>query len=102
MNLVKHESKTTPSRKGAGRTGRGGKRKRGSIVAHPTKKQKTRIESDEEDESVPQEKAAEEGSQEDWFEQPALVTGGKLKSFQLEGVAWMVSLWNNGISGILG
>ncbi|KAI9439191.1 SNF2-family ATP dependent chromatin remodeling factor snf21 [Lactarius indigo] len=36
------------------------------------------------------------------FVQPALLTGAKLKDYQLEGVAWMVSLWENGISGILG
>jgi len=36
------------------------------------------------------------------FVQPSLLTGAKLKDYQLEGVAWMVSLWQNGISGILG
>lgn len=36
------------------------------------------------------------------FLQPALVTGGKLKEYQLEGVEWMVSLDKNGVSGILG
>ena len=36
------------------------------------------------------------------FVQPALVTGAKLRDYQLEGAAWMVSLWENGISGILG
>ena len=36
------------------------------------------------------------------FTQPILVTGGKLKEYQLEGVAWMVGLFRNGISGILG
>ena len=36
------------------------------------------------------------------FMQPALVTGAKLKSYQLEGLQWMVSLDQNGISGILG
>lgn len=36
------------------------------------------------------------------FVQPALLTGAKLRDYQLEGVAWMVSLWENGISGILG
>ncbi|KAI9463179.1 SNF2 family N-terminal domain-containing protein [Boletus coccyginus] len=35
------------------------------------------------------------------FLQPALVTGGKLKDYQLEGVEWMVSLDKNGVSGIL-
>ncbi len=36
------------------------------------------------------------------FVQPALVTGAKLRDYQLEGAAWMISLWENGISGILG
>jgi ATP-dependent DNA helicase len=35
------------------------------------------------------------------IEQPALITGTKLKSYQLEGFAWMASLYENGISGIL-
>lgn len=36
------------------------------------------------------------------FPQPTLVTGAKLKDYQLEGLQWMVSLHQNGISGILG
>lgn len=36
------------------------------------------------------------------FQQPSLVTGAKLKKYQLEGLQWMVSLDQNGISGILG
>lgn len=36
------------------------------------------------------------------FLQPALITGAKLKDYQLEGVAWMAGLHQNGISGILG
>lgn len=36
------------------------------------------------------------------FQQPALITGAKLKPYQLEGLQWMVSLDQNGISGILG
>ena len=36
------------------------------------------------------------------FKQPVLVTGAKLKDYQLEGVAWMMGLYKNGISGILG
>ncbi|KAF9232388.1 SNF2 family N-terminal domain-containing protein [Melanogaster broomeanus] len=35
------------------------------------------------------------------FLQPSLVTGAKLKDYQLEGVEWMVSLDKNGVSGIL-
>lgn len=37
-----------------------------------------------------------------FFTQPALITGAKLKKYQLEGVAWMAGLYQNGISGILG
>ena len=36
------------------------------------------------------------------FSQPSLITGAKLKPYQLEGLQWMVSLDQNGISGILG
>jgi ATP-dependent DNA helicase len=43
-----------------------------------------------------------EGENQLVFEQPALVTGAKLKGYQLEGLQWMVSLDQNGISGILG
>ena len=34
-------------------------------------------------------------------EQPALVTGGKMRSYQLEGLEWLKSLWMNGLCGIL-
>jgi ATP-dependent DNA helicase len=36
------------------------------------------------------------------FQQPSLVTGARLKPYQLEGLQWMVSLDQNGISEILG
>jgi ATP-dependent DNA helicase len=36
------------------------------------------------------------------FKQPDLITGATLKDYQLEGVEWMVSLDQNGASGILG
>jgi ATP-dependent DNA helicase len=36
------------------------------------------------------------------FPQPSLITGAKLKNYQLEGLQWMTSLHQNGISGILG
>jgi ATP-dependent DNA helicase len=34
-------------------------------------------------------------------EQPALITGGKMKHYQLEGLEWLKSLWMNGLCGIL-
>jgi ATP-dependent DNA helicase len=33
--------------------------------------------------------------------QPALITGAKLRDYQLAGVQWMVSLYENGLNGIL-
>lgn len=35
------------------------------------------------------------------LEQPALITGGTLKSYQLEGVEWLATLYENGLNGIL-
>jgi ATP-dependent helicase STH1/SNF2 len=34
-------------------------------------------------------------------EQPSLLVGGKLKEYQLQGIQWMVSLYNNHLNGIL-
>lgn len=30
-----------------------------------------------------------------------LLTGGKLKSYQLKGIKWLISLWQNGLNGVL-
>lgn len=35
------------------------------------------------------------------MKQLALLLGGTLKEYQLKGLQWMVSLYNNGLSGIL-
>lgn len=35
------------------------------------------------------------------FQQPANLSGGRLMQYQLEGLQWLISLWENGISGIL-
>jgi ATP-dependent DNA helicase len=69
---------------------------------------RTRLESDDEDQSEgegeePQKRAKIlPNDAKPAFVQPGLLTGATLKDYQLEGVAWMVSLWENGISGILG
>ncbi|WCJ23714.1 Homeotic gene regulator [Euphorbia peplus] len=34
-------------------------------------------------------------------EQPAMLQGGQLRSYQIEGLQWMVSLFNNNLNGIL-
>lgn len=38
---------------------------------------------------------------EDVREQSSLLVGGKLKAYQLQGIQWMVSLYNNRLNGIL-
>ncbi|KAJ4868441.1 putative ATP-dependent DNA helicase CHR12 [Raphanus sativus] len=39
--------------------------------------------------------------QEKVTEQPSLLKGGELRSYQIEGLQWMVSLFNNNLNGIL-
>ncbi|KAJ5224813.1 SNF2-related protein [Penicillium citrinum] len=34
-------------------------------------------------------------------QQPALVSGGQMRTYQLEGLEWLKTLWMNGLSGIL-
>lgn len=34
-------------------------------------------------------------------QQPSLVTGGKMRRYQLEGLEWLKTLWMNGLCGIL-
>lgn len=34
-------------------------------------------------------------------QQPALITGGTMRQYQLEGLEWLKSLWMNGLCGIL-
>ncbi|EGC35551.1 hypothetical protein DICPUDRAFT_55110, partial [Dictyostelium purpureum] len=38
---------------------------------------------------------------EDIIEQPQILEGGKLKPYQMQGLQWMVSLYNNKLNGIL-
>lgn len=96
MDLVRSKSVTlnsNPNHKS--RTKREKDRSRGAAPP-PNKKRRPNTEQieDEGDKETREETSG--------FQQPALVTGGTLKSYQADGVAWMVSLWENGISGILG
>lgn len=55
-------------------------------------------------EDVPIEDATlteEERFEKEQAELVPLLTGGKLKSYQLKGVKWLISLWQNGLNGIL-
>lgn len=43
----------------------------------------------------------EEKSEKEQAELIPLLTGGKLKPYQIKGVKWLISLWQNGLNGIL-
>ncbi|KAG2546267.1 hypothetical protein PVAP13_9KG027157 [Panicum virgatum] len=86
--------------------GRGRKRKAKAVPQYNDKKAKTAVaamltRSREErlanDCTLPEE--------ERWKNEQAnlvpLMTGGKLKSYQIKGVKWLISLWQNGLNGIL-
>lgn len=97
------------------RTVRGKQSKKPQSTAKSSRK-RARVASDSEDEreskrvkaqgdreSALEQDGSEEGSAaKSTFKQPALLTGATLKDYQLEGVAWMAGLHQNGISGILG
>lgn len=33
--------------------------------------------------------------------QPSVITGGKLREYQMQGLNWLIHLYDNGINGIL-
>ncbi|KAK6922725.1 SNF2, N-terminal [Dillenia turbinata] len=43
----------------------------------------------------------EESTEKEQAELVPLLTGGKLKPYQIKGVKWLISLWQNGLNGIL-
>ncbi|PKA48853.1 ATP-dependent DNA helicase DDM1 [Apostasia shenzhenica] len=44
---------------------------------------------------------AEERAEKEQSQLVPLMTGGKLKTYQIKGVKWLISLWQNGLNGIL-
>jgi ATP-dependent DNA helicase len=93
---AKAKAKAKSTQQGRGR-GRPAKRRR---VADSDSDSNS--DADEGEETKPGEEAADTDVDTAAFPQPALVTGGKLKDYQLEGLQWMVGLHQQGISGILG
>lgn len=97
------------------RTVRGKQSKKPQSTAKSSRK-RARVVSDSEDEreskrakageahesTAEQDDSEESPAAKSTFKQPALLTGATLKDYQLEGVAWMAGLHQNGISGILG
>ncbi|KAK5944113.1 putative ATPase [Knufia obscura] len=110
---TKQEEDEQPARKGRGRPKRDGtsvaKDKKGSITSYLDKKQ---LKEAEEGPSVQKALAEAAGEIEEKgeglgaqdlvaTEQPKLVSGGKMREYQLEGLEWLKTLWMNGLCGIL-
>lgn len=53
------------------------------------------------DTAVEEEADVQEEEEEVVFEQSALITGAKLRDYQLAGVQWLDTLYANGLNGIL-
>lgn len=101
-NAVKEEETSGKKR------GRGGKRKPSGLQNSEKKKAKAAVEAMlancEEDSQTTAEGNNMTEEERNWKEQmeiAPLLTGGRLKSYQLKGVKWMISLWQNGLNGIL-
>ncbi|KAJ4405214.1 putative ATPase [Didymella pomorum] len=90
----------------AKKRGRGRPKKENSNIADYFKKEdlKKKVENDtaEDDKEKDKVKTGDIGIQDlKSARQPKLVTGGTMRSYQLEGLEWMLSLYQNGINGIL-
>ncbi|MQL83341.1 hypothetical protein Taro_015830, partial [Colocasia esculenta] len=84
--------------------GRGRKRK--ATARYNSRKAKTAVaamltRAQESTDSEDTKLTEEERIEKEQAELVPLLTGGKLKSYQLKGVKWLISLWQNGLNGIL-
>ncbi|KAI3704552.1 hypothetical protein L1987_74776 [Smallanthus sonchifolius] len=84
--------------------GRGRKRKAAS--SYNTRRAKTAVaamltRSEESTPSKDTNLTKEERAEKEQRELVPLLTGGKLKPYQTKGVKWLISLWQNGLNGIL-
>ncbi|KAL8240546.1 hypothetical protein R6Q59_013901 [Mikania micrantha] len=87
-------------------TKKGRGRKRKAVSNYNTRKAKTAVAAmlTRSEESTPVKDAnlsTEERALKEQGELVPLLTGGKLKTYQIKGVKWLISLWQNGLNGIL-
>ena len=66
-----------------------------------SRKCKKRALVDDADIKVQQPESIEKENRRSNFQQPANLVGGQLMPYQLEGLQWLLSLWENGLNGIL-
>ncbi|MCD7465632.1 Chromatin remodeling factor DDM1b [Datura stramonium] len=99
-NVIEDEEKNSKGNK----KGRGSKRKATTSYNNNKAKRAVAAMLTRSKEDVPIEDATlteEERFDKEQTELVPLLTGGKLKSYQLKGVKWLISLWQNGLNGIL-
>ncbi|KAJ0981911.1 hypothetical protein J5N97_010166 [Dioscorea zingiberensis] len=101
-NVELEDENTTKGKK----TGRGRKRKGKATSEYNNKKAKTAVAAmlTRSHETITPEDAIlteEERTEKEQSELVPLMTGGKLKPYQVKGVKWLISLWQNGLNGIL-
>ncbi|KAJ7944298.1 putative Chromatin-remodeling complex ATPase chain [Quillaja saponaria] len=99
LNGVEQESKSVGNKRGRGSKRKAaanynnGKAKR-AVAAMLTRSKESEITGD-------MNLSEEERIEKEQRELVPLLTGGKLKPYQLKGVKWLISLWQNGLNGIL-
>ncbi|WOL03050.1 ATP-dependent DNA helicase DDM1 [Canna indica] len=103
FNTLENTAEAEDQTKGK-KTGRGRKRK--AATQYNNRKAKTAVQAmlTRSREALTPEDAGlteEERAEKEQSELVPLMTGGKLKSYQIKGVKWLISLWQNGLNGIL-
>ncbi|KAL4577628.1 hypothetical protein LXL04_013738 [Taraxacum kok-saghyz] len=92
---VKEEVKKGRGRKRKSASSYNTRRAKTAVAAMLTRSEEATPSKDDAD-LTKEEKAAKEQA-----ELVPLLTGGKLKPYQIKGVKWLISLWQNGLNGIL-
>lgn len=88
---------------GGKKRGRGSKRKAAGYNTRKAKRAVAAMLTRSEEGSAPENSnlTEEERAEQEQSELVPLLNGGKLKPYQIKGIKWLISLWQNGLNGIL-
>lgn len=98
------DTKKKPVVRGAAGKAKKVKEAKEAMDAQIAKVEEAEAEAEAEEEMVLEETKLMTEEERNWNEQQEicpLLTGGRLKGYQLKGIKWMISLWQNGLNGIL-
>lgn len=79
----------------------GNSKRKTATSTTPSKSKKQRTPTSKSSASTPSTAATTAVNESVGFQQPSNLVGGTLMPYQLEGLRWLLSLWENGLSGIL-